>query len=59
MGRLRLINDRDKTNVTDRKVVKSNVFVAFCMKFVKKDSNEADCYKLILYYDSVMIDLCL
>ena len=49
MGRLRLINDRDKTNVTDRKVVKSNDFVAFCMKFVKKDSNEADCYKLILY----------
>ena len=49
MGRLRLINDRDKTNVTDRKVVKSNVFVAFCMKFVKKDSNEADCYELILY----------
>lgn len=49
MGRLRLINDRDKTNVTDGKVVKSNVFVGFCMNFVKKDSRDANCYKLILY----------
>lgn len=49
MDQLHLVNDRYKTNVTDGKVVKSNVFVAFCMKFVKKDSNEADCYKLILY----------
>jgi hypothetical protein len=49
MGRLRLINDRDKTNVTGEKVVKSNIFVVFCMKFVKKDSLDANCYKLILY----------
>lgn len=49
MDQLHLVNDRYKTNVTDGKVVKSNVFVVFYIIFVKKDSIDADCYKLIFY----------
>jgi len=43
-----------KLNVTDRKVVKSNVFVAFCMKFVKKRQQWSWLLQIdFIYYDSV------
>jgi hypothetical protein len=49
MDRIRLGNDRNKTNVTAGKIGKSMVYLFFDMEFVKKDSFHTNCYKLAFY----------